>query len=41
MDTDIITLGDIETGKRKFHNSKYPVNIENLDIDTIINKNIQ
>ena len=39
MNKDIITLGDIESKKRKFHYSNYPVSIKNLDVDNIIISN--
>lgn len=39
MNKDIITLGDNESKKRKFHYSNYPVSIKNLDVDNIIISN--
>ena len=39
MNKDIITLGDIESKKHKFHYSNYSVSIKNLDVDNIIISN--
>ena len=33
MNKEIITFGNIEIEKRKFHYFKYPININNVDID--------
>lgn len=36
MIKEIITFVDIKIEKRKFHHLKYPININNVDIDKII-----
>ena len=36
MNKEVITFGDNKTEKRKFRYSKYPININNIDIDKII-----
>ena len=36
MNKEIITFSDTEIEKRKFHYSKYPINIKNVDVDKII-----
>ena len=33
MAKEIITFGDIQIEKRKFHYSKYPIKINNVDVD--------
>ena len=36
MNKEIITFGDIEIEKNKFHCSKHRINIINVDVDRII-----
>ena len=36
MNKDIITFSNTDIEKRKFHYSKYPINIKNVDVDKII-----
>ena len=36
MNKEIIMFDENETEKRKFHYSKYPININNVDIDKMI-----
>ena len=33
MNKNVITFGDTEIEKQKFHHSKYPINISNVDFD--------
>ena len=33
MTKELITFGDIQIEKRKFHYSKYPIKINNVDVD--------
>ena len=36
VNKEIITLGDTDFEKRKFHYSKYPINLNNVDLDKMI-----
>ena len=39
MNKEILTFGNTEIEKRKFHYSEYPININNADIDKMIVSN--
>ena len=38
MNKEILTFGDIETEKCKFHYSKHQLNINNVDIDKYLTR---